>query len=105
MPTYTYRHIEYHRVSIEWSESFDPTDQSRWTDLLNRAESNDIDTQGLSKEPPSDPVDWFELLSQLPNDEIARGPEQNWTVMSRNGHETSTILEDPEGEEIVRDGW
>ena len=103
MATYVFRNLEYHNVTTEKFEEFDTSDQKHWAELLERARSNEIDTDDCPDEAPSEPEEWFALLSQLPGEELLSQQDDDWTSMSKGGFDTALILEDANGAEIMRE--
>ena len=71
MPNYRVVYEEHHQVTLSFIQEFDTKDQSAWEQFRDDAEKNGVDIDSFPKKAPKDPRVWFNLISQLPNEEYS----------------------------------
>lgn len=101
MTTYRMRKEITQVIVQRYWEEFDTSDQSAWDDLRRRLDSSGIDLEDFPEEAPDDASSWFEAYKSLDQAEYSNQDDDDWIGERKGLNETSFILEDTDGNEVM----
>ncbi len=100
MSKFQYRYIEAHKVNLVHQIDIDTKDQALWEKLLNLVDPDLLEEGNeFPKKAPSNPDDWFKLLSLINQEEFES--HEDWWTYRQGNYEIFRELLDKDGKVVI----